>query len=73
MAVNFLIPVWLLSITFYIGRIIMLVTFVRFVQTKVIFKVLWGGFILFLTRYFIIVRIIMYFKHRKTPAPETES
>ena len=70
---NVYIPFGLVYIITYTCRIVMLISFVRSVQTKIIFKILWSLFILLLTQHFFIVRIIMYCTRRKQPAPETES
>jgi hypothetical protein len=66
-------PLGLIYLIGNICSIIMLITFVRSVQTRVRFKILWSWFILFYLVHFIIVRIVMYCTRRKQPAPETES
>ena len=70
---NVFIPFGLVCIINYTCRIVMLISFVRSVQTKIIFKVLWSLFILLSTQYFFIVRIIMFCTCSKKPAPKTES
>ena len=70
---NAYIPLGLIYLIGNICSTIMLITFVRFVQTRVRFKILWSWFILFYLVHFIIVRIVMYCTRRKQPAPETES
>ena len=70
---NAYIPIGLVCIINYTCRIVMLISFVRSVQTKIIFKVLWSLFILFLTQHFFIVRVIMFCIRSKKTAPETES
>ena len=70
---NVFIPLGLIYLVCYICSTIKLITFVRYVQTRVIFKILWSLFILFYWVHFFVVRIIMYCTRRKQPAPETES